>query len=144
MHDLFLFRPPLNLLRQELAGTCIYMDILQKITATVDVQKEEDIKEDKLEGIAEGKLVSFCEQVLREASEFQSSMEEASNMDVHRVLELRSPIIIKVQVISDSFKMCYIPESFVSKMQEKPQLFIRGFIITLQGVSVFLVQNNEA
>lgn len=104
MHDLFLFRPPLNLLRQELAGTCIYMDILQKTTATADVQKEEDIKEDKLEGIAEGKLVSFCEQVLREASEFQSSMEEASNMDVHRVLELRSPIIIKVQ----PYELCHV------------------------------------
>lgn len=92
----FLNRPPLNLLRQELAGTCIYLDILQKTTAT-DMQKEKDIKEDKIEGIAEGKLVSFCEQVLRDASEFQSSMEETSNMDVHRVLELRSPIIIKVR-----------------------------------------------
>ncbi|KAH6757481.1 HOPM interactor 7 [Perilla frutescens var. hirtella] len=96
MHQISAERPPLNLLRQELAGTCIYLDILQKTTATFDMQKEEDIKEDKLEGIAEGKLVSFCEQVLREASEFQSSMEETSNMDVHRVLELRSPIIITV------------------------------------------------
>lgn len=90
-------RPPLNLLRQELAGTCIYMDILQKTTETIDIHKEED---DKLEGIAEEKLVSFCEQVLREASDFQSSMEETTNMDIHRVLELRSPIIIKVQLIS--------------------------------------------
>ncbi|KAL6549550.1 hypothetical protein OROHE_008281 [Orobanche hederae] len=60
--------------QKELAGTCIYLDILQKTTSTVDIQKEESIKE--IEGIAEGKLVSFCAQVLREASEFQSSMEE--------------------------------------------------------------------
>ncbi|XP_047972872.1 brefeldin A-inhibited guanine nucleotide-exchange protein 5 [Salvia hispanica] len=96
MHQIPAERPPLNLLRQELAGTCIYLDILQKTTSTVDMQKEEFIKEDEIEIIAEGKLVSFCEQVLREASEFLASMEEASNMDVHRVLELRSPIIIKV------------------------------------------------
>ncbi|KAL6504030.1 Brefeldin A-inhibited guanine nucleotide-exchange protein 5 [Orobanche gracilis] len=89
-------RPPLNLLRQELAGTCIYLDILQKATETVDMYKEEDMKEEKIEAIAKGKLVSFCEQVLREASDFQSSMDETSNMDVHRVLELRSPIIVKV------------------------------------------------
>lgn len=76
------------------------MDILQKTTSTADMQKEEAIKEDEIEIIAEGKLVSFCEQVLREASEFLASMEEASNMDVHRVLELRSPIIIKVRHVS--------------------------------------------
>ncbi|KAL9165509.1 hypothetical protein ABFS82_06G175400 [Erythranthe guttata] len=96
MHLIPAERPPLNLLRQELAGTCIYLDILQKTTETVDIQKEEDVKEEKLEGIAEGKLVFFCEHVLKEASDFQSSMEEASNMDIHRVLELRSPIIVKV------------------------------------------------
>lgn len=96
----FLNRPPLNLLRQELAGTCIYLDILQKTISTVDIHKEEEVKEEKLEGIAEGKLVSYCEQVLRDASDFQSSMDEATNMDIHRVLELRSPIIVKVQSIS--------------------------------------------
>ncbi|KAL2249198.1 UNVERIFIED_CONTAM: Brefeldin A-inhibited guanine nucleotide-exchange protein 5, partial [Sesamum indicum] len=77
-------RPPLNLLRQELAGTCIYLDILQKTTSTVDIHREGDIKEEKLEG------------VLREASDFQSSIEETNNMDIHRVLELRSPIIVKM------------------------------------------------
>ncbi|KAK6144909.1 hypothetical protein DH2020_021729 [Rehmannia glutinosa] len=76
MHQIPAERPPLNLLRQELAGTCIYLDILQKATATVDIHKEED--------------------VLREASDFQSSMEDTSNMDIHRVLELRSPIVVKV------------------------------------------------
>ncbi|XP_020551182.1 brefeldin A-inhibited guanine nucleotide-exchange protein 5 isoform X2 [Sesamum indicum] len=96
MHQIPTERPPLNLLRQELAGTCIYLDILQKTTSTVDIHREGDIKEEKLEGVAEEKLVSFCEQVLREASDFQSSIEETNNMDIHRVLELRSPIIVKV------------------------------------------------
>lgn len=111
-------RPPLNLLRQELAGTSIYLDILQKTTAVFNSENDEldeksssqngnlvvrtdakltgKVEEDKLQGFAEEKLVSFCGQVLREASDFQSSMGENTNMDVHRVLELRSPIIVKV------------------------------------------------
>lgn len=47
-------------------------------------------------GIAEEKLVSFCAQVLREASDFQSDSGDATNMDIHLVLELRSPVIVKV------------------------------------------------
>ncbi|KAG8380375.1 hypothetical protein BUALT_Bualt06G0008900 [Buddleja alternifolia] len=89
-------RPPLNLLRQELAGTSIYLDILQKTTAAANDHKEDIVKEEKLGGIAEEKLISFCEQVIKEASDFQSSMEETTNMDIHRVIELRSPIIVKV------------------------------------------------
>lgn len=89
----------MNLLRQELTATCIYLDILQKTTAAVEAQDGEEAKEEKPEGIAEEKLVSFCEQVLREASEFQSSMEETANMEIHRVLELRAPIIVKVQLM---------------------------------------------
>lgn len=91
-------RPPLNLLRQELAGTCIYLDILQKTTsAGISANKEGlDDAEQKIEGLAEAKLVTFCEQVLREASELQSSVGETTNMDIHRVLQLRSPIIVKV------------------------------------------------
>lgn len=96
MIGFLLGRPPLNLLRQELAGTCIYLDILHKTTAAVDIENEEHVKEEKIQGVAEEKLVSFCEQVLREASDFQSSMEDTANMDIHRVLELRSPIIVKV------------------------------------------------
>lgn len=92
----FLDRPPLNLLRQELTGTRIYLDILHKSTAAVDNHKEEVVREEKLERVAEEKLVSFCERVLREASEIQSSVGETTNMDTHRVLELRSPIIVKV------------------------------------------------
>jgi len=112
-------RPPINLLRQELAGTGIYLDILQKATCGFETKKEkssdsdgfQDVDstevnglsfnqdsdaEEKFERLAEEKLVSFCEQVLREASDLQSSTGEANNMDIHRVLELRAPIIVKV------------------------------------------------
>lgn len=95
-NNLLLDRPPLNLLRQELTATSIYLNILLKTTAAVAVQDDKAAKEEKPEGIAEEKLVSFFEQVLREASDFQSSMEETANMELHRVLELRAPIIVKV------------------------------------------------
>ncbi|KAF8388657.1 hypothetical protein HHK36_025337 [Tetracentron sinense] len=119
MHHIPAERPPSNLLRQELAGTCIYLDILQKTTTGFKNRKEEPLHingshevditsvnndttvtetsnaEEKLEGIAEDKLVSFCEQILREASDLQFGAGEA-NVDVHRVLELRSPIVVKV------------------------------------------------
>lgn len=113
-------RPPLNLLRQELAGTSIYLDVLQKTTSGFDAinekQQESNVDaaqvhndssfaghssgEEKLEGVAEEKFVSFCEQVLKEASDLQSSVGETTNMDVHRVLELRSPVIVKVWNLS--------------------------------------------
>ncbi|GAB2273813.1 Brefeldin A-inhibited guanine nucleotide-exchange protein 5 [Dionaea muscipula] len=111
-------RPPLNLLRQEFAGTCIYLEILHKTTSELDsnvkqVRKDAPQGADKilvenqsstalsdqerqLDRIAEEKLVTFCVHVLKEASEFQSTMGETTNMEVHRVLELRSPIIVKV------------------------------------------------
>lgn len=106
MHQIPDERPPINLLRQELAGTGVYLDILQKATygfqdpdSTADnsssITPQSDTEE-KFERVAEEKLVSFCEQVLREASELQSSTGETTNMDIHRVLELRAPIIIKV------------------------------------------------
>lgn len=120
MHHIPAERPPLNLLRQELAGTCIYIEILQKTTSEIDSgrgeQLDTNISQDagrssvengssvdgdsgvgeKLETIAEEKLVSFCGQVLKEASDFQSIMGETTNMDIHQVLELRSPVIVKV------------------------------------------------
>lgn len=119
LDSISLGRPPLNLLRQELAGTCIYLDILQKTTSGVNANKKDHVEsngfhdenssvnnsskfteqlntEDKLEGIAEEKLVSFCGQVLREASDLQSNLGETTNMDIHRVLELRAPITVKV------------------------------------------------
>lgn len=107
----FLDRPPLNLLRQELAAICIYLDILLKTTSGYGANKERDLNssqdvdttpgnnftpEEKLERTAEQKLVCLCEQVLKEASDLQTSVGETTNMDIHRVLELRSPIIVKV------------------------------------------------
>lgn len=90
-------RPPLNLLRQELTGTCIYLDILQKTTSTADSNTESvSSPSEKIEVIAEEKLVSFCELVLRDASDFQSTMGETTTMEIHRILELRSPVIVKV------------------------------------------------
>lgn len=98
-------RPPLNLLRQELAGTCIYLDALQKTTSGVDPNQNGELEtngshdEDDdatVKTDAEEKLVSFCGQVLKEASEFQSSIGDTTNMEIHQVLGLRSPIIVKV------------------------------------------------
>lgn len=102
----------MNLLRQELAGTCIYLDILQKTTSGFNKNEEEHLESNssesnpsftahfnadaKLVGVAEEKLVSFCGQILREASDLQSTVGETTNMDIHRVLELRSPVIVKV------------------------------------------------
>ncbi|KAL5698618.1 Brefeldin A-inhibited guanine nucleotide-exchange protein 5 [Ranunculus cassubicifolius] len=87
-------RPPLNLLRQELAGTSIYLDILHKTTTNTKTRDEEK----QLEGVAEEKLVSFCGQILKDASDVQLSGGESAsnNVDIHRVLELRSPVIVKV------------------------------------------------
>ncbi|KAH7856207.1 hypothetical protein Vadar_033926 [Vaccinium darrowii] len=120
MHHIPAERPPLNLLRQELTGTGIYMEILQKTTSEIDSGRGEQLDTnigrdvgrssvengssvdgdsgvgEKLGTIAEEKLVSFCGQVLKEASDFQSIMGETTNMDIHQVLELRSPVIVKV------------------------------------------------
>ncbi|OWM73823.1 hypothetical protein CDL15_Pgr015123 [Punica granatum] len=101
-------RPPSNLLCQELAGTSIYLDILQKTTSgNTSLRKEQpesseddigasNAEEGKLFSIAEEKLVTFCEQVLKDVSDLQSDIGETTNMDIHRVLELRSPVIVKV------------------------------------------------
>ncbi|KAL0926627.1 hypothetical protein M5K25_002866 [Dendrobium thyrsiflorum] len=110
-------RPPLNLLRQEIAGTSIYLDILQKSTSTSSGDNNEqesngsfretesgsertnfEIKspEEKLKLLAEEKLVSFCGQILKEASDLQPVTIESANADVHRVLDLRAPIVVKV------------------------------------------------
>ncbi|ONM24439.1 HOPM interactor 7 [Zea mays] len=105
MHHIPLERPPLNLLRQELVGTTIYLDILHK--STVEQDKIDSIEEtnglnvesgdqEKIKYLAEGKLVSFCGQILKEASVLQPSTGEAASADIHRVLDLRAPVIVKV------------------------------------------------
>ncbi|CAI9269082.1 unnamed protein product [Lactuca saligna] len=100
------FRPPLNLLRQELTGTSIYLDALQKTASgihnpntnrdLVTSPHDDDDDDDRVKVDAEEKLASFCGQVLKEASDFQSSIGDATNMEIHQVLELRSPIVVKV------------------------------------------------
>lgn len=107
MHHIPSERPPLNLLRQEIEGTSIYLDILQKSTSTFDSNNDEHSKtngpvetvvesEDKVKSLAEEKFVSFCGQILKEASDLQPSSGEAASADIHRVLDLRAPIIVKV------------------------------------------------
>uniref|UniRef100_A0A803M641 SEC7 domain-containing protein n=1 Tax=Chenopodium quinoa TaxID=63459 RepID=A0A803M641_CHEQI len=113
-------RPPLNLLRQELASTCIYMDILHKTTSELDTTAENNLEtsdiqvsnvstaesdlntrayssaDENLGRVAEEKLVSFCGHMLKEASDFQSAVGETTDVEIHRVLELRSPVIVRV------------------------------------------------
>ncbi|XP_062190117.1 brefeldin A-inhibited guanine nucleotide-exchange protein 5-like [Phragmites australis] len=104
MHHIPPERPPLNLLRQELAGTTIYLEILHKSTAEHDMNDSteeangfsESGEQEKLKNLAEGKLVSFCGQILKEASDLQPSTGEAASADIHRVLDLRAPVIVKV------------------------------------------------
>lgn len=105
MHHIPPERPPLNLLRQELAGTAIYLEILQKSTVEHDGNDPsedtnghviESDEHEKLKSLAEGKLVSFCGQILKDASDLQPSTGEAASADIHRVLDLRAPVIVKV------------------------------------------------
>ncbi|KAL4180654.1 hypothetical protein AMTRI_Chr12g233700 [Amborella trichopoda] len=118
MHQMPSERPPLNLLRQEVTGTGIYLDILHKTTMNFISDSENSVgnmrssvddsapkhdpcdteaaEAEQLNDLAEGKLVSFCGQILKEASDLQPSTGDAANVDIHRVLELRSPVIVKV------------------------------------------------
>ncbi|KAL9247405.1 hypothetical protein vseg_020841 [Gypsophila vaccaria] len=111
MHHIPADRPPLNLLRQELASTCVYLELLQRTTSELETNKDNKTdlddspdsrasdainEDDQLDRVAEEKLVSFCGNVLKEASELQSVVGGTNNMEIHRVLELRSPIIVKV------------------------------------------------
>ncbi|THU74569.1 hypothetical protein C4D60_Mb04t34760 [Musa balbisiana] len=111
-------RLPLNLLRQEITGTSIYLEILHKSTAIWKSSSHEQVNsdgpvvptsindsdylatsdsEEKLKGIAEEKLVSFCGQILKETSELKSStVVEMGYAHLHRVLDLRAPVIVKV------------------------------------------------
>lgn len=142
----FLNRPPLNLLRQELAGTSIYLDILLKATSgfdTIEAGREKNVNNvevdtesangdltspqdsssvNNVDGVAENKLVSFCEQALREASDLQSSAGEATHMDVHRVLELRSPVIVKVLLISWPFNFYMYFISFIVELHYQDEM----------------------
>uniref|UniRef100_A0A453B9W7 Sec7/BIG1-like C-terminal domain-containing protein n=1 Tax=Aegilops tauschii subsp. strangulata TaxID=200361 RepID=A0A453B9W7_AEGTS len=104
MHHIPPERPPLNLLRQELAGTTIYLEILHKSTVhngangsseETNGSSVESDQQEKLRSLAEGKLVSFCGNILKEASDLQPSNGETASADIHRVLDLRAPVIMK-------------------------------------------------
>ncbi|OIW00195.1 hypothetical protein TanjilG_29185 [Lupinus angustifolius] len=145
-------RPPVNLLRQELAGTVIYLEILQKATYGFETNQEKGPKsngsqdtistsdngssitqhsdaEENLERVAEEKLVSFCEQVLREASDIQSNTGETTNMDIHRVLELRAPIIVKCIVN-------FTVEVSAAFINETASLGLMMFHANIKGVAI--------
>ena len=70
-------------------------DEKDSIEETNGLNVESDDQE-KIKYLAEGKLVSFCGQVLKEASDLQPSTGEAASADIHRVLDLRAPVIVKV------------------------------------------------
>ncbi|KAK1413426.1 hypothetical protein QVD17_35199 [Tagetes erecta] len=95
-------RPPFNLIRQEFTGTCIYLEALHKTTSGIGLNQNGELKtsddddDGKVKSNAEEKLASFCGQVLKEASDFQTSFGDGNNMEIHQVLELRSPIVVKV------------------------------------------------
>ncbi|XP_076950477.1 brefeldin A-inhibited guanine nucleotide-exchange protein 5-like [Bidens hawaiensis] len=94
-------RPPINLLRQEFTGTCIYLEALHKTTSGVALNQNGELKtddedNDRVKTDAEEKLAAFCCQVLKEASNFQTSIGDSTSMEIHQVLELRSPIVVKV------------------------------------------------
>jgi guanine nucleotide-exchange factor len=95
------YRHPPNLLRQELAGTTIYLEILHKSTVEHDANEstEEEngsSEQERLKNLAEGKLVSFCGQILKDASDLQPNSGETAGADIHRVLDLRAPVIVMV------------------------------------------------
>jgi len=115
MTQILALRPPLNLLRQEIEGTSIYLDILHKTTSTYGSNSDENINangtvetissdefaenadsEEKLKSLAEEKFVAFCGQILKDASDLQPITGEAASADIHQVLDLRAPIIVKV------------------------------------------------
>lgn len=105
----------MNLLRQEISGTTIYLEILHKSTTKeLNGTSSEGLEEEKkLKILAEEKLVSFCGNVLREASDLQPNTVEAAGSttgaDIHRVLDLRAPIIVKVHIfLTPMRRMCLL------------------------------------
>jgi hypothetical protein len=85
----------------------VCVDILHK--STVEQDEKDSIEEtnglhveyddqEKIKYLAEGKLVSFCGQVLKEASDLQPSTGDAASVDIHNVLDLRAPVIVKVYI----------------------------------------------
>lgn len=124
-------RPPLNLLRQEIEGTRIYLKILNRtLTEYKPMSQQKALSNgshspvmnevDDAEGFAKGeeqtvreaaeqRIVSFCGYILKEASYLQPGMGDALETDAHMSLTLRSPVVVKVlngmsKMESDVFK----------------------------------------
>ena len=108
------FRPPPNLLRQEIEGTQIYLTVLNKTangsgdevraigTSEQPLYDPDNAEftskaaEQKLREEAERQLVSFCGHILKEVSTLQPAPSEAVQADYHRALDLRSPVTVQV------------------------------------------------
>jgi guanine nucleotide-exchange factor len=75
----------------------VEQDEKDSIEETNGLHVEYDDQE-KIKYLAEGKLVSFCGQVLKEASDLQPSTGDAASVDIHNVLDLRAPVIVKVYI----------------------------------------------
>jgi guanine nucleotide-exchange factor len=75
----------------------VEQDEKDSIEETNGLNVESDDQE-KIKYLAEGKLVSFCGQVLKEASDLQPSTGDAASVDIHNVLDLRAPVIVKVYI----------------------------------------------
>lgn len=107
-------RSPPNLLRQETEGTKIYLAVLNKTASGGGDEARDDEMteqggdgpnsgdttwkggEQELREEAERRLVSFCGDVLREVATLQPGPSEAVESDVHRALDLRSPVTVQV------------------------------------------------
>lgn len=133
-----------------MTGTSVYLDILRKTTTTHSIKETKYIDDDgnveknstanfcnnevseedrKLRLVAEEKLVSFCEQILKDASEMHSSKDDSASVEIHRVLELRAPVVVKVTDVF--YKIPFVSEIiiFLSFLQHAyiPILLRNGF-----------------
>ena len=109
------FRPPPNLLRQEIEGTRIYLTILNRTITEYEPSSNQSTVEEKpgeeqangyasvskseesqLRETAEQRLVSFCMHTLKEAATSQASVGEALGTDLFFAATLRSPVVVKV------------------------------------------------
>ncbi|XP_042389327.1 brefeldin A-inhibited guanine nucleotide-exchange protein 5-like isoform X1 [Zingiber officinale] len=143
MQYLPLERLPLNLLRQEMTGTSIYLEILHKSTGT-DINKNSHKplnSEEKLLNVAEEKLVAFCGQILMEASDLKRSSEVGS-ANIHRVLDLRAPVIVKVlegmRSMNSLIFRKHLREFYplITKLIRCDQMEVRGAVGDLLGAQL--------
>ncbi|KAH7282739.1 hypothetical protein KP509_35G045800 [Ceratopteris richardii] len=111
-------RPPTNLLRQENEGTKVYLAILNRAISEYDIRDTDkplsngsisdndnslDASGDISKGVqkhvqetAEERMVSFCAQILKEASLSNPNVGDVVDGDSFLAASLRSPIVVKV------------------------------------------------